>query len=78
MNIVQLPTNNLNDIPRMARQFADDVEAGQYGQVNAVVMAIDAEHGSTSFGWGEAGNQFKIIGMFQTAAHTHMSEMVGG
>jgi hypothetical protein len=77
VNIVQLPISNLNDIVTMARKFADAVEAGEYGEVRAVVVAFEAADGFTSFGWGDADDGFKVAGMFATAAHVHMTEMVG-
>jgi len=77
MRIVELPVNNLNDIPTMARKLADDVEAGVYGHVRAVVVAIEADDGFSSFGWGAADDGFKVAGVFQAAAHVNLSEMVG-
>jgi hypothetical protein len=77
MNIVTLPVNNLNDIPAMARRFADDVEAGVYGVVDAVVVSITTDTGFTSFGWGDADDGFKVVGMLQCAANVQIADMMG-
>lgn len=77
MNIVSLPVNNLNDIARMARQFADDLEAGKYAGTTTVVVAMECDEGLISFGWGDADDGFRVAGLFHAAAHTQLSEMVG-
>jgi hypothetical protein len=72
LNVVQFPASNLNDIPLMARRFADDVEAGEYGAVEAVVIVAVTDGGIVSLGWGDADSRYKVIGMLEAGKFMHL------
>lgn len=67
MNIVPFPNASLHDIPAMLRNIADDIEAGEFGNVQSGVMMLETDQTFHTFGWGDAEG-FKAIGMFHTAA----------
>lgn len=77
MNVVELPVQNLNDIPALARQFADDIEAGEYGKPNRVIVIMDADDLHT-FGWGDVGSAFASIGLLDAAKFTMPVSMFEG
>jgi hypothetical protein len=77
LNVVAFPGNNLNDVPLMARKFTDDVEAGKYGEVRAVVLAVESTDGFSTFGWGDADDPFRVVGLLTAGAQSHVNEVLG-
>lgn len=43
--IAELPPPVLNDVPGMLRALADEIEAGAYGNVEAIMMVTEDEEG---------------------------------
>lgn len=43
--IAELPPPALNDVPRMLRAMADEIEAGSYGDVDAIMMVTEDTEG---------------------------------
>ena len=41
MNVVELPTKDIGDIPRGLRAIADAIEAGEYGDAHNLAWVID-------------------------------------
>lgn len=77
MKVVPFPAPNLANIPAMARKFADDLEAGKYGDVSAAVLVIHRPSGGVaSFGWGDIDDRYAVIGMLEAAKHSHAADMV--
>lgn len=72
MNIVPFPLPGLNNIPEMARRFADNLEGGDYGAVNSVIVVVEGDHGITSLGWGAADDPLRNIGLLHAAASMHL------
>ena len=66
-NVESLPVNNLMDIAGMARKFADDVEAGRYGEVERVIVIADCGDGMHQFGWGESVSMYEALGILEAA-----------
>lgn len=66
-DVQQLPVRNLMDIPLMARGFADDLEAGDYGDVQRVIVVIDSSEGIRTLGWGDSTGTFEAIGILEAA-----------
>lgn len=40
LNVVELPTSAIHDPVGMLRRLADDIEAGSYGEVGTVAVAV--------------------------------------
>lgn len=67
-NVSELPIRNLSDIANMARGFADDLEAGEHGDLERAVLIIQHEDGTlTTFGWGENTSPYELMGIFEAA-----------
>lgn len=66
-NIETLPIGNLMDIGGMARIFADDVDAGKWGEVERTLVVIQNENGLTILGWGENTSAYEMMGVFEAA-----------
>lgn len=64
-NVEKLEVRNLMDIPAMARGFADDLEAGDYGEVERVIVVIDTPDGLRTLGWGESVSNYEAIGILE-------------
>ena len=74
MNIVPLPVQNLNNVPALARQLADDIEAGEYGNVRRVIVVMDADDLRT-FSWGDIGDAYAGVGLLDAAKSTMLQAM---
>ncbi|MCA8017748.1 hypothetical protein [Burkholderia metallica] len=53
MSVIQLREVSLEDIPAMLRRLADHIEFGQYGDVMAAAVVLDAPE-IPVFGFGRA------------------------
>jgi hypothetical protein len=62
-NIETIPIGNLQDIGDMARRFADQVEANDYGEVTRVMVIVETPDGLSANLWGENANGYEKIGM---------------
>lgn len=62
-NIETIPVGNLMDIGGMARRFADQVEAKDYGEVTRVMVIVETPDGLSANLWGENANGYEKIGM---------------
>lgn len=61
MKVVELPANNLRDIPAMLRQLADNIEAGVHGDVRAgACVLMRADRTMSAFGWGETDDVHSV------------------
>lgn len=69
MKVVELPVNNLMDIPLMLREFADQIEADP--KIAARVIAVVEDHDGEVHcrGWGDAGDITRMIGLMEAAKH---------
>jgi hypothetical protein len=66
-NVSELPVGNLMDIGGMARRFADDLEAGHYGDVLRTVTIVECDGGIILLGWGENTSSYELMGLFEAA-----------
>ena len=73
--VPELPVRNLMDIPAMARGFADDLEANDYGEVTRAVVIVDTPDGLHILGWGENVTTFEAIGILECAKMTSYGSM---
>lgn len=75
LNVVPLPTRNLNDIAAMARKLADDIDGGEYGSTNACIVVLESDTGLVTFGWGDADDSMRVIGLLEAGKHDHLKAM---
>lgn len=66
-NIVNLDRPGLNDIAAMARKFADDIEAGEYGDALTALVLVDTEDELHTLCWGEGLTRYESAGMLSLA-----------
>lgn len=66
-NTVELPVGNLMDIAGMARRFADQLDASEYGDVIRTVCIVETTQGLTLLGWGENTSAYELMGIFEAA-----------
>ncbi len=50
LNVVELPTANVNDVPGAIRRLADDIDSGRYGDAHAISWVIDCGDGRVQIG----------------------------
>lgn len=69
-NVFRFPRSNLSDVPGMLRKLAEDIEAGEHGDVPLclVVLPRDGEWPAV-FGFGPTGDttDAALIGHFELA-----------
>jgi hypothetical protein len=66
-NTLPLPIGNLMDIAGMARRFADQIDAGEYGDVIRAVVVLETPEALTTIGWGENTTAYELMGIFEAA-----------
>lgn len=67
-NVAPIPVGNLQDIAGMARRFADQLDAAEFGDVIRSVVIAQRDDGSlTIFGWGENSSAYELMGIFEAA-----------
>ena len=69
LKVVPLPVANLNDIPGMARLFADEVAKGLFGNVRSAVVILDTDDEVHTIHWGECSTLHQAIGILETGKH---------
>jgi hypothetical protein len=63
--LYELPTHTVQDIPRVLRAIADDIEADAYGKVHMAAVVLETEVGNVhTFGAGGA-DYYRAMAMFQ-------------
>jgi hypothetical protein len=68
LNLAEFPLKGLNNIPAMARAFADQVEACDFGDIETVLVIIDTDECLRALGWGHADDSLRNLGMPHLAA----------
>lgn len=58
---------SLSNIPSMARGFADDLEAGEWGDVTRAIVLVENEDGIVILGWGDGCTAYELMGLFEAA-----------
>lgn len=54
------------NIPEMLRQYANELEAGQYGDVASVILLLDGPN-LNWLGCGEEPTPYELMGLFESA-----------
>lgn len=75
--VIQHPSPNLADIPAMLRRLADQIEAGDWGEVETAFLLMPrAGDFPRLFGWGNVtGTQDPIV-QFEMAKHWLVTNLV--
>ena len=67
-NVTELPVGNLMDVGGMARRFAEDIDAGAYGEVLRTIVVVHRDDNSLAIlGWGENTSAMELMGLFEAA-----------
>ena len=75
VNVVRLNAKlERHDVVAMARKFADDIEAGAYGEALNVMLVLERKRpGELAdvelFGWGPDASGLHGLGMLTTGTH---------
>lgn len=77
-NVTVLPVANLMDIAGMARKFADDIEAGRYGEPTRAIVILDCGNAMHQFGWGESLSMYEALGILEAAKSVSYESNFGG
>lgn len=79
MNVVPLPHRDtkVNDIPAVLRKLADQIEAGEHGEVGTAMILMTLEDGMPIFIAGEPLNHFEGLGMLETAKAHIANDIIG-
>lgn len=65
----RIEPDEYTDPVRMLRNIADDIEAGVFGDVATIAIAMSTEHGYETFGGGRDSSLAHCGFLFNTAAH---------
>lgn len=68
MSVVAFPGTNWRDYATLAKEFAEQIGAGKFGQVDRVAIIMDTDHGVHCLTWGEMAPPLYMMGMFQAAS----------
>jgi hypothetical protein len=77
-NIEAFPGPNLRDIALMARKFADSVDAGEFGELETVLVMIEGSDGIQTLGWGDSISFRETIGSLEIAKAHLLGIMLDG
>jgi hypothetical protein len=56
-----------SDIPAMLRQYAAEIETGQYGELISVVLLLERDKDLLTIGCGEDRSPYELMGLFEAA-----------
>lgn len=78
MNVVSFPREvKVSDIAAMARKFADDLEAGEYGDCLSALVIVNTDNDMHLFNWGEAFSYHESVGVLEFAKGHVIREVLG-
>lgn len=76
-NLVKLDSAVLADIPNVLRSIADELEAGEYGQITAGVVVLQEQSNALNlFGLG-AADQHRAVAILAGATQTMVQKTMG-
>lgn len=77
LNVVEFPQQcKVSDIAAMARKFADDLEAGAYGEPRNALVMLDGDS-LELFNWGEGLTFQESIGALEVAKASIVRRVLG-
>lgn len=77
-NVHELGLPNLNNIPAMMRAVADQIEAGEHGEIEcATLVTFGPSTGVQSFHWGGNDGAHDRIGLLESAKFGILTNLYG-
>ena len=64
MKLIQLPANDIRDVPRALRNLADDIERGEYGDSHNVGWVVDCGDARLEIGMAGAAAEAGITAYY--------------
>lgn len=55
------------NIPEMLRQYANEIDAGQYGEVFRGIVVLELDDSLVTLGCGEDSTPYELMGIFEAA-----------
>jgi hypothetical protein len=78
-NVEPLDVYNFQDIAGCARRYADQLEAGEQGEPERVILVAILPDGIALSIWGENANGYEIVGILEAAKlRAHETNVLGG
>uniref|UniRef100_A0A9E7ZNB0 Uncharacterized protein n=1 Tax=Bosea sp. NBC_00436 TaxID=2969620 RepID=A0A9E7ZNB0_9HYPH len=78
-NVVRFPKSNLSDVPAMLRKLADDIEAGERGDVSLCLVVLPRPGDWPAiFGFGPEGDtsDAALVGHFEIAKNVFVNNLL--
>jgi hypothetical protein len=75
-NVEAFPALNLKDIAACARKFADELEAGAFGEISMAMLVIETPDTLDTFHWGESISVREAIGIFDIAKAHFIAKVI--
>ena len=60
-------TPDYSNIAEMLRQYAGEIEKGQYGELLSVILVVEGESDIFTLGCGEEPTPYELMGIFEAA-----------
>lgn len=60
-------TPDYGNIPAMLRQYANEIEAGRYGEVLSTLLVVERTDGLAILGCGSEPTPYEMMGLFEAA-----------
>lgn len=73
-NVIQMDMVSLNDIPELARRFADMIEGGEIDCPQSLLLIATDGNDVTISQWGECLNRAEGIGVLALASAQFMTD----
>lgn len=68
MNVVEIRSITLNDIPGQLRALADRIDVGEQTKPARCIVIAESDDGELiCFAWGDLPNKHSCVGLMQTA-----------
>ena len=69
MTVLAFPGTNWRNIPSCAREFADRLEAEEFGSVARALVVLETDQGVHTIAWGEDVTPILAMGLYHAAAN---------
>jgi hypothetical protein len=66
-NTVELPVYNFQDIAACARRWAEQVVAGEQGEIVRALVVTETSEGIALSLWGDNANGYELMGILEAA-----------
>lgn len=65
-NVATIPVGNLMDLAGQARELADQIDAGEYGDVRRILVVLDGAPLKLQY-WGDTATSYELMGILHAA-----------